>query len=364
MYGYLSDSLPEWYLNETDKTIISGFQSWLPSDQTRQKSKSVWTKIKLFILQSFGAKPLRISRPLSRLERQEALTRFILALSDQQLATGLAILVAATANQCELSVWEFQVAFALAWFSSTTHLATLDVLRDYFIGHGVVRNWRVLGMVALMTLLSYALLMAMASIDETIPVQCTFEYFGDIAPDSHDPISIYLVISAALTLAFLLWNYGVRILWSYRNANGRASTLERLVFNLRTRKMRRKYKPTGKELKYIIKEAVIDRDSRGRRTELEDIMREKGWRRHLLIWKRSSRLYSESFLSTGPLLVFMVSYGFTQLYNSRWHTGAPVSVDQSMNFGQITPLFLLILPVFSAAEIYYGMVASFHRTLL
>ncbi|KAF1995262.1 hypothetical protein P154DRAFT_393041, partial [Amniculicola lignicola CBS 123094] len=61
--------------------------------------------------------------------RQEALTRFILSLSDQQLVTGLGILVAAVSNQCTLSGAEFDIALSLAWFSATVHLVALDVLQ-------------------------------------------------------------------------------------------------------------------------------------------------------------------------------------------------------------------------------------------
>ena len=66
-------------------------------------------------------------------------------------------------------------------------------------------------------------------------------------------------------------------------------------------------------------------------------------------------MYSESFLSLGPLIIFMVTYGFSQLYINRWHPDVPVVIDESMTFGQITPIFLLVLPIFAAAEIFYGM---------
>ncbi|KAF2628652.1 hypothetical protein BU25DRAFT_29232 [Macroventuria anomochaeta] len=33
VYGYLSDSLPESYLNETDRTVLASFQACLPSEK-------------------------------------------------------------------------------------------------------------------------------------------------------------------------------------------------------------------------------------------------------------------------------------------------------------------------------------------
>ncbi|KAJ4347443.1 hypothetical protein N0V95_005445 [Ascochyta clinopodiicola] len=177
LYGYLSDSLPESYLNETDRTVIASFQACIPSGKYVARIRSVYGKIKSLLL--FG-RPPGSHRKLTRRQREEVVKRFILTLSDQQLATGLAILIAAVANQCTLTVWEFQLAFSLAWFSSTTHLATLDCLREYFLDHGAVRNWRVFGMIALLVLLMYSLVMSMASVNNTIPIQCTFYFFGKV----------------------------------------------------------------------------------------------------------------------------------------------------------------------------------------
>lgn len=280
--------------------------------------------------------------------------RFILTLSDQQLATGLAILIAAIANQCTLTVWEFQLAFALAWFSSTTHLATLDVLREYFLSHGVVRNWRVFGMVTLLLLLIYSLIMATASVNPTIPIQCTFHFFGEQGPDVAENLDIFDILSAALTLVLLIWQYLVRIKWSYVNNDGKATSFERMMFKLRTYQHRSLFKPSKEELRYIIEEAVRERTSFRRRRHLEKIRQSRGLRRHWLIAYRASESYRRSFLSLGPVLTFMIAFGFTQLYLNRWNSGSSVELDTRMGIGQITPLFLLVLPVFVAAESYYG----------
>ncbi|KAF2661827.1 hypothetical protein K491DRAFT_388332 [Lophiostoma macrostomum CBS 122681] len=352
IWGYLSDSLPEWYLNETDKHIVSSFQSWLASQRINRYALSLWSKLQHCTLKAFGKKP-GPKRKMSREERQEAVTRFILVLSDQQLATGLAILIAGVVNQCTLSVYEFQIVFALAWFSSTTHLATLDCLRHYFLTHHVVRNCRVFGMLFLLLLLSYTLVMSMASIDETIPLACTFEYFGDQGVEDGSGLSVWLIVQAAVTLAYLLWNYVVRIWASYKRADGRPTVLERVIFERKARGLRKKYRPSTEVRERILSEAVLELRSRKRREELERIEASRGlWRRFLIV-HRASRLYSESFLAHGPLLMFMIAYGFTQLYSSRWHPNIDVRVESSFSFGQITSLFLLVLPILAAAEIYY-----------
>src|ERR1700734_1263414 len=60
------------------------------------------------------------------------LERFILGLSDQQLVTGLAILITGYYLHCKISYYHFNLVINLAWFSSTTHLATLLALKEYF----------------------------------------------------------------------------------------------------------------------------------------------------------------------------------------------------------------------------------------
>jgi hypothetical protein len=85
----------------------------------------------------------------------ESLQRFILALSDQQLVTGVAILTAGILKSCTISWWEFQIVVSLAWFSSTTHLSTLVILWEYLQDYPAVRNWRVGGMLAMLVLLFF-----------------------------------------------------------------------------------------------------------------------------------------------------------------------------------------------------------------
>jgi len=342
-------------LNDTDAIVISTVQSCALTRFLKTHVWAPWCRLHAWVLLPFGGKPNTAGKKLSRYERQEAVTRFILQLSDQQLATGLAILIAALSNQCALSVYEFQVAFALAWFSSTCHLVTLDCLKDYFIKHAVVRNWRVFGMLVLLLLLVYTLILTMASIDETLPVACTYIYFGDKSVVNSESIGLYVIACAVLTVVILLWNYIIRIYWSYKRTDGKATFLERSMFQITTRGMRKKYQPSMAEAEYMISEAVLEHRSEQRRRKLDIIRKSNGILHRLHIFDRASKMYGESFLSLGPTVTFMISYGFSQLYVDRWdHPDIPVHIEKSLGFGQITPIFLLVLPLFAAAEIYYG----------
>lgn len=81
-------------------------------------------------------------------QRREALQKFVLTLSDQQLVTDNAILVACFINWCKMSVYELNIVVYLAFCSSSTHVAMLDVLQVYFQRNQEVWNWRMIGMVA------------------------------------------------------------------------------------------------------------------------------------------------------------------------------------------------------------------------
>ena len=70
--------------------------------------------------------------------------RVVLNLSDQQLLTGLAILITGFAMTCSISTYHFALVGDLAWMSSNVHLTTLSVLQQYLYRHRTLRNWRII----------------------------------------------------------------------------------------------------------------------------------------------------------------------------------------------------------------------------
>ena len=69
--------------------------------------------------------------------------KVMLSLSDQQLLTGLSVLIAGFATHCSISAYHFAIVSDLAWFSSNVHLSTLTVLEGYLLKKRGVRNWRI-----------------------------------------------------------------------------------------------------------------------------------------------------------------------------------------------------------------------------
>ena len=120
--GYFGDVLPGVSQNEADRLIKDlvrrrmSLKSFLSASNPRSEEGQE--------RRSVPVKP--VQDKLSR--TQEALEGFLLSFSDQQLVTGFAMLVAMF-TKGDITIYSFQVATAVAWFSSTIHLATLIVLR-------------------------------------------------------------------------------------------------------------------------------------------------------------------------------------------------------------------------------------------
>ncbi|KAE9379458.1 hypothetical protein N431DRAFT_478474 [Stipitochalara longipes BDJ] len=89
---------------------------------------------------------------------EDALEKMVLMMSDQQMITGIALMVSAiTQLNCGISAYHWQITIYLVWFSSFTHLATLTFLRGYLHENSPMRWWRLFFMTALIGLLIAAL---------------------------------------------------------------------------------------------------------------------------------------------------------------------------------------------------------------
>jgi hypothetical protein len=100
--------------------LVGWFKNWIKGFEERSADKHIRSMLRsLARLQRDG--------PVS-IESHKNFEAIILAFSDQQLVTGFALLLS-TYLKGDITVYTFRVATTVAWFSSTTHLATLVVLR-------------------------------------------------------------------------------------------------------------------------------------------------------------------------------------------------------------------------------------------
>jgi hypothetical protein len=272
-------------------------------------------------------------RKLSRKQREEAVTRFIVALSDQKLATGLAVLIAVTANQCTIRAPDFQIAFSLAWFSATTHLATLDSLVDYFVRHKTLRTWRVIGMLVVMSFFLYCFIVILIianTVDDNLLVLCCLQ--GDPWIDRwslyEEDIPTYFA-PWAITFLILLFGYKSKVLRAYEYGSGDFIGLgpfSRDILSIwsRLRYPRKSWLPRMSRAEWceVQNEAARGLADARRRKLLQSIIahRTNGHGRFAFAtsfwrtWTFAEHCYRESLLSLLPLLTFMLAYSLSQVF--------------------------------------------------
>ena len=150
----------------------------------------------------------------------------MLAFSDQQCITGIAILLSGYSqlslkNTNPISVYNWQIAVDLAWFSSITHLTTLTCLRHYF------RQRRALGVLRIACMAVNAVILAVSIgstgwqiENEGVPALCLFDTSwmiqDAIAVGSHQSSgAIYNGFYTAVTATFLAFSYLTRVIQLY-----------------------------------------------------------------------------------------------------------------------------------------------------
>jgi hypothetical protein len=84
---------------------------------------------------------------------KNVLGKVILGFADQQLVTGLSILIAGYVKYCETSAYHFSIVTDLAWLSSVTHMLSVSCMRDYFAKNPGIRDSRAIGMVCFLIIL-------------------------------------------------------------------------------------------------------------------------------------------------------------------------------------------------------------------
>jgi hypothetical protein len=398
VWGYFYNAFPkDSYLSETDKEVISIYKATKFSTEAVPWLYDRWMAIKVPIMKQFSKDyVMHNHESLPQEKRSEALTKFILSLSDQQLVTGLAILIASLSNRCRVSLYEFRVLVSLAWFSSTTHQSTLRVLQHYLFTNKVVRNWRIFAMVCLMIMLIFGLIAQTGSAPQTTALQCGISNISGLYPlgPSQEFGNQPGLLNMIVICIQLLSTYGrlVYDLFGKTKGPGR-SIAEEIAKRITMRRMADRYQDVkhgfNAETKSVEIEAVWEdvkkeayihaylqcfwADTASKRDFLShsfySIPSERAFFLAVLqeppcqwtgrSWGPGLEMmilcYQGSFLSKLPPMLFDLAFGISQVVSSRWQYAPKLGeASNRMDFGQIVPLFLLSLPMLVAAEIYYG----------
>jgi hypothetical protein len=330
-------------------------------------------------------KPPREGDKLNEAQRRKAFKSFVLTLSDQQLVTGIAILVACFANWCRTTAYELSMVVSLAWFSSATHLATLDVLQDYFQRNRVVRNWRMIGMIAIMLLLIAGLTLSgiYSNVDTSAPLPCLTTvpqlvydcngtlYYDNGTSNSNDTQyinctshvtfdnylsgdSLFSGFGALFTVAYLVYGYVGAITRTITISKKTALTPTHLSVYVAFKATKGKADISME----LVNNAIIDIKAENDKALNRKFA--KLSKRRFSAWLYEFYLaldaYHGSFVYHIGGLSFGLSYGLAQVATVRWGFEGPILETESnhIDFGQIVPLVLLVLPLLAAAEIFHG----------
>ena len=154
----------------------------------------------------------------------QALEAAVIMYSDTQVLTGIAILLSAYIQlSCGISIYHWQVAVDLAWFSSLTHLTTLTSLRAYFRKRPQLAFWRLflmgVNLLLLVTAMAPTGYISYTYLDYSTPAKClysktswtaatryTFRGFANL----EEVKIIFNTALVVLTLVFLLTSFGTR----------------------------------------------------------------------------------------------------------------------------------------------------------
>lgn len=280
----------------------------------------------------------RIFRAKSKREHspwRTVIENVMLTLSDQQLVTGFALLVAGYYEMMnnDLPIHYWQIVVYLAWLSSSVHIASLTLLRDVLSKNTKLRNLRVAGMVALLALLIAAMWPTryedVLSVP-AIPSKCYWKPWK-VLPVNFDPNWVF---SMATVLFAYVWKL------SQLFASSRGLVRRWLVA-----------KP----------EAMMERLMRHVATS--DWPRWVSWptNRFLVLCYITFVAYAElaeSFVASIIYIGLVLPYGISTVVNTRLWYGSYQTNDESeemrLTFGQLVPLFMLVLPILSIIELSPG----------
>ncbi|CCF42903.1 hypothetical protein CH063_02949 [Colletotrichum higginsianum] len=301
------------------------------------------------------------SRKETRIKRVRAFESFILAMSDQQLITGVALIIVTTyMTFSELSesfsVYSFQVATRLGYCSCIVHLCTISLLREHFDANKRLRDFRVILVSVFLVLLAVCMVISDSvtfRFNRRISVKCARENLKLVDPERPRYVKysdeLILVSNLVVLILVLLLGYLRRFLELYYPLARHDSNYW-----------------TALSLRPIFGQAVdqaYDNADKERRSSLKALLKQRGRGNpaplHLTQWPLVFKIWFESvstsFLWDIMWLTFYFVFGVAGLWKFYIYAHAE-HAKMKPNFGQLVPLILVGLPFLAAWEAYSSTV--------
>ena len=263
--------------------------------------------------------------------------KFMLSLSDQQLVTGIAIL-ATGFLKCDITAYHFSLVSDLAWLSSNAHMVSLRFLNLYLRKYAAARIWRICLMFCM-----YILLMATLILENNsgwydnlaFPAQCYYMHTTDS------------FITKGVT-AFLFFFNIILVTLGY------ATVLAPLIIlsfaELRKWSLSKISSPVESVVPPVVRLNIAGQDS----TEYASRFGTK-------ISPLFNRLWSmwNNDWVTCVFESFWFGWGVYSVFYDRaqglsYIPAGSLSAQSNWGFGQLVPMFLIFIPIFTAFEIFWG----------
>jgi hypothetical protein len=249
----------------------------------------------------------------------QVLDRLILGFSDQQLVTGMAVLMIGLGTIGQISTYHFYVIESLAMFSCGCHLASVITLRRYFQEHPFLALLRVGAMFTFAIMLSISIIYAgtvfllIFGTSVQCPLRCTII----------NQALVGRIINVLITIV-LIWAYYAALVYVFPNGTIFFQTW--LVT-----------KPI------ILLEFILQAISGGR----------YGYQFHERFRHWNAPITAIGLTFTLQLIWSLVAFGgaiTVRAEGERYLSGS----ENQWSFGQILAVFLIVLPFLSAAEVFIG----------
>jgi hypothetical protein len=332
MFAFMTYSIPTEFLNDIDRAAVRVLRRAFASLRTRLHWPNATETVD----------------DEAREDRLQAFQTFMLSMTDQVLASDLAILIATFARHVDITLYSVDVVIALGCLACTVHLAMVPLLIDHLRKHHVTKVSRSILMLAGAIMLVTLLVLRLSDTwrnNTHIYLRCAVR---DLQLDVwYDPIGF---ATRLLVPVVILLGYCEVTMLLYCSGEDSAPTnwLDRLnrwnAYLPNTSSRSR-----AQWLQYAPRKAAQNITSL-RAQRLYAICYAEVWAFHAC---------QGSFLWTILWLLSANVYGVTSVFVARSKTAGISGDRDQMGYGQIVPLVLLVLPVLAAIQGVYGELSSY-----
>ena len=274
---------------------------------------------------------------------------FLKMLSDQQLITGISILIAALSSRCVIRRYEWHIVTSLAYFSVATHTLSLDVLRDHLAQHTWIRYCRICFTLLFVAFFSFAFFVDRVKPfygQQTRIIQCVLLDWGSPGDDTFVG-GINLIVFEVVPVLAMLWGKHISALT--RVAAPKATHHRHVTTTLMDRISVHFWSWTSHlstaETTKLVTDAHIYYD-----TKIGPFKKKT----RVSTWYFLEQ-YHEAYLSEIPVWAFQLVYGTTVTVRAVWNPYISFpKAPLMLGFGQVVAIGLLVLPLLALVEMTNG----------